>query len=83
MDIYPKEDIKNGLGSILWHKNKKYECSEYPRTQQPQGSKHTLNGHPHQKSDYYIVTCELIANEYPIMTWEEIKTNNNIDIILK
>lgn len=68
MDIYPREDIKNGLGDILWHKDKKYECSEYTRIRPSQGSKR------HQKSEhYYIVTCELISNEYPLMTLDEIK----------
>lgn len=54
MKIYPKEDIKNGFGQIIWYKNKSYECSQM------------------EDYDFWIVTCELIANEYPILEMDEI-----------
>lgn len=56
MKLYPKRDIKNLFGDILWHMDKVYKCEKYPND-----------------DEYYIVTCELIGNEYPGFTLEQIK----------
>lgn len=47
------------FGQIIWHKEKIYECSLLSENEDP------------LKSDY-VVTCELIGNEYPIMEMCEI-----------
>ena len=57
MKIYPKKDIKNPYGQIIYHKGKGYECESFFKSQE----------------EYYVVYCDLFSNEYPMMTMEEIR----------
>lgn len=59
MRLYPKKDYKNVFGGTIWYKDQVYECSQLSE------------GEGTLKS-YYIVTCELIGNEYPILEMSEI-----------
>jgi hypothetical protein len=87
MLIYPKEDIINPFGQVLFKKGKGYECEKVT----------WFDNHlPEENNEVflpnYVVKCELIANEYPILNWEYIKKkfntiedirNNNIETIIK
>jgi hypothetical protein len=61
MKLYPKKDIKNMWGQIIWHKDKVYNATKMLN---PPGYENEL--------DDYVVQCELIGNEYPMLSMEEI-----------
>jgi len=60
--VFPKEDIKNVFGNVIFQKDKGYRCSpmEYVAGEEP------------IERDY-VVECELIGAEYPIMSMLLIK----------
>lgn len=58
MTLFPKKDIKNMYGQVIWFKDRSYTAIEILS---PQGD--------------YTVMCELIGNEYPILSIEEINRN--------
>lgn len=65
MKIYPKEDIKNAFDQIIWYKHKVYECSKLE--EQKNFSREST-----KDFDLWVVTCEIIGNEYPILKMDEI-----------
>lgn len=62
MIIYPKEDIINIFNDIIFKKGSGYECEKV----------YWINNNK-DNEEYYVVKCELIANEYPILGIEYIK----------
>ncbi len=57
MKLKPKETYTNVFGYIMWDKEKFYTASPLPNN---------------LGTDLYVVTCDFIVNEYPIMSLLEI-----------
>lgn len=64
--IFPKKEIKNLFGQVIYKYGEGYECRLLTLSS---------SGYPFEseiKDPHYVVKCELIGNEYPILGIDEI-----------